>query len=68
MTFKTLLFSLFLYVCLVWALGARWYSGTELKQFGLLWTVIGLAAVLLIVLGSRVIGWWRLWRASVLAV
>ena len=57
MTIKTLFFSLFLYVCLVWVWDAYSHSGPEL---GLLWTGAGIIAVLAFILGSRLFGWWRL--------
>ena len=63
MTFKTLFFSLFLYVCLVWV-GAFYLRPNDVQQFGLLWTAIGLIAVLAFIVGARLFGWWRLSRAK----
>jgi type VI secretion system protein ImpL len=57
---KTILFGLFLYVCLVWVGVAYWASGT---QSGLLWTAMGLIAVLAFLILARIVGWWRLRRA-----
>ena len=36
MTIKTLLFALFLYICLVWVGAFYWYSGPDIEAFGLL--------------------------------
>ena len=66
MTFKTLFFSLFLYVCLVWV-GAFYLRPNDVQQFGLLWTAIGLIAVLAFIVGARLFGWWRLSRAKAAA-
>jgi len=63
-TIKTLLFSLFLYVCLVWVGAVYWQAGAE---FGLRWTAIGLIAVLAFIIAARLFGWWRLWRAKAAA-
>lgn len=63
MTIKTLLFSLFLYVALVWVWAAYSRSGTELEEFGLLWTAVGLVILLLGIIVTRLFGWWRLRRA-----
>ncbi len=63
MTFKSILFCLFLYICLVWVGATYFYSGTQVEHFGLLWTGAGLAVVLLLILFSRLFGWARLWRA-----
>jgi type VI secretion system protein ImpL len=60
---KTLLFTLFLYVSLVWLLALLWHPGPDLTPFGLRWTIVGLIAVLAFVIGARIFGWWRLWRA-----
>jgi len=38
---KTLLFVLFLYVCLVWVGAALLHSGPELLEFGFRWTALG---------------------------
>ncbi len=53
MTIKTLFFALFLYVCLVWVWALRTYSGEELKSFGYLWTAVGIAALLVMILAAR---------------
>ena len=67
MTIKTLLFSLFLYVALVWVWAAYSRSGTELEKFGLLWTAVGLVGLLLGIIGARLFGWWRLRSARATA-
>lgn len=36
-------------------------------EFGLFWTAAGLLLVLLFIIGSRLLGWWRLWRAKSVA-
>ncbi len=63
MTFKSILFCLFLYVCLVWVGAYYFYSGDRVQQIGLLWTGVGLLAVLVLMLASRLFGGWRMWRA-----
>jgi len=61
---KTLLFVLFLYVCLVWV-GAHYCTlAPSCLEFGFRWTALGLIAVLAFVIGARILGWWRLWRAK----
>jgi type VI secretion system protein ImpL len=62
MTIKSLLFLLFLYICLVWVGAAYLYSGPELTRTGLLWTGAGLLALISFIILSRLIGWWRIWR------
>lgn len=64
MTIKSLLFCLFLYVGLVWVAVAYWFTGADIRRYGLLGTAIGLAAVLVLVIGARVLSWWHLWRAK----
>ena len=64
MTIKVLLFCLFLYVCLVWVGAYYLYAGAEAQHFGLQWTALGLIAILAFIIGARVFGWWRLWRAK----
>ena len=61
---KSLLFGLFLYIALVWVGGAYLYTGSDIVQFGLKWTAIGLIVLLALVVGARIWGWWRLWRAK----
>ena len=61
---KSLIFALFLYVSLVWVGAVYLYSGPKIQEFGLLWTIIGLIALLAIIAGARLWGWWRLWRAK----
>jgi len=63
-TIKSLLFVLFLCVCLVWVGAAYFYSGPEFQRFGLLWTAVVLIAALALIAGARLFGWWRLWRAK----
>ena len=67
MTIKSLLFCLFLYVCLVWVGAAYLNTGPDIQHYGLLWTAIGLIAVLAFIIGARLFGWWRLWRAKAAA-
>ena len=64
MTIKSLLFCLFLYVCLVWVGSAYMNTGPDIQHYGLLFTAIGLIAVLAFIIGARLFGWWRLWRAK----
>jgi type VI protein secretion system component VasK len=61
---KSLLFGLFLYICLVWVAVAYWHSGVE---NGLYWTAIGLIALLGYLVLAQVAGWWRLRRARAAA-
>src|SRR5205814_9987228 len=61
---KSLIFALFLYVSLVWVGAVYLYSGPKIQEFGLLWTIIGLIALLAIIAGARLWGWWRHWRAT----
>ncbi|MGA8026475.1 MAG: type VI secretion system membrane subunit TssM [Bryobacteraceae bacterium] len=67
MTFKTLLFCLFLYVCLVWVGAFYFYSGQDTIRIGLLWTGGGIAAVLAFIILSRLWGWGRTLRARAAA-
>lgn len=67
MTFKSLLFCLFLYIALAWVGAAYLYQGPDIIHYGLLWTAIGLIAVLVFVIGARLFGFWRLWRAKAAA-
>jgi type VI secretion system protein ImpL len=61
MTIRRLLLILFLYILLVWILAAYLHSGDmkALTDLGLLWTAVGVAALLVGVLLERVISWWR---------
>src|SRR5262245_57892212 len=63
MTIKSLLFLLFLYICLVWVGAAYLHSGPALQEFGLRWTAVGLIALLAFIAGAQVLNWWRHWRA-----
>src|SRR3982750_4701572 len=63
MSFKTILFCLFLYVGLVWIGAAYVYSGPQVQQFGLFWTGVGLGSVLVVILLSRTVNWARIMRA-----
>jgi type VI secretion system protein ImpL len=63
-TIKTLLFLLFLYICLVWVGAAYLHSGPELLDFGLKWTLVGLAVLFAVVIASHLLKWWRQWRAQ----
>ena len=64
MTIKSLFFCLFLYVCLVWVGSAYLNTGQDIQHYGLLFTAIGLIAVLAFIIGARLFGWWRLSRAK----
>src|SRR2546426_12086130 len=63
MTIKSLLFLLFLYICLVWVGAAYLHPGPTFQEFGLPWTAIGLIAVFAYIVGAHLFGWWRRWRA-----
>ncbi len=63
MTIKTLLLFVFLYVCLVWV-GAAYFYPDNLREFGLRWTFIGIAAVLAWLLLARIWAWVRVARAK----
>ena len=67
MSIKSLLFFLFLYVCLGWVGAAYLYSGPQLRQAGLLWTGVGLLALLLFLLIARLVGWLRARKAAAVA-
>ena len=69
MTIKSLLFLLFLYICLVWVGAAYLHSDStaDLRDFGLRWTAVGLIAVLGFIVGAQIFGWWRRWRATAVA-
>ena len=60
MSFKAIVFSLFLYVCLVWVGAFYLRSGPEIQDFGLLWTAVGLAAVLAFIIFAKIFSWWRM--------
>src|ERR1035438_2880932 len=64
MSIKSLLFVLFLYVCLVWVAVAYFYSGAQLREAGLLWTGAGLLAVMLLMIGARLTVWLKARRAK----
>ena len=64
MSIKSLLFILFLYVCLAWVGSAYFYSGAEFRQAGLLWTGVGLLALLLLMTAARLLAWFRARRAA----
>ena len=64
MNIKTLLFTLFLYVALVWVWAAYRHSGTDFAEFGLFWTAVGIAVLLLGLVATRLFYWWKLRRAS----
>ena len=56
MTIKSLFFCLFLYVCLVWVGSAYLNTGADnIEHYGLLWTAIGLIAVLGFIIGARLV-------------
>jgi type VI secretion system protein ImpL len=63
-TIKSLLLILFLCICLVWVGALYLHPGPEFLQFGLLWTAVVLIAALVLIVGARLLGWWRLWRAK----
>jgi type VI secretion system protein ImpL len=62
-TIKSLLFLLFLYICLVWVGAAYLHPGTEFRDFGLKWTLIGLIAVFAFIVVNHLWNWSRKWRA-----
>src|SRR5215467_11185238 len=64
MTIKSLLFLLFLYICLVWVGAVYLQSGPAIQEFGLRWTAIGLIAVFVWIVGTHLFSWWRRWRAT----
>lgn len=64
MTFKGILFYLFLYVCLAWVGSAYLYSGPKITEIGLLWTGAGIVVVLSFLLLSRLWGLIRRARAA----
>ena len=64
MSIKSLLFVLFLYVCLVWVAVAHFYSGVQLREAGLLWTGAGLLAALLFMIGAPLTVWLKARRAK----
>jgi len=63
MSIKSLFFFLFLYVCLVWVGAALLKEGPEIRAFGLLWTAIGLIAVISWIIISWAWGWFRVAKA-----
>lgn len=67
MSIKSLLFVLFLCLCLVWVGAALLHPGPEFQRFGLLWTAYLLIASLSLIIGVRLFGWWRLWRSRAAA-
>ena len=64
MTIKSLLFLLFLYICLVWVGAGYLHPAAGVVNFGLKWTGIGLITLFVFIVGSHVLGWWRRWRAT----
>jgi type VI secretion system protein ImpL len=64
MTFKVLFVSLLLYIALAWVGAAYLYTGPDVVHHALLWTAIGLIAVLAFIIFSRLFGWWRLSQAK----
>ena len=67
MSIKSLLLLLFLYVCLVWVGAAILKEGPQIREFGLLWTAVGLIAVLAWVVIAWLWGWFRIARARAAA-
>ncbi len=63
MTIKSLLFCLFLYVCLVWV-GVAYLYPDRMQKLGLLWTAIGLIVVLALIVFGRLWGWVQTARAA----
>jgi type VI secretion system protein ImpL len=65
MSIKGLFFSLVLYISLIWVAAAKLHSAStqKMRDFGLLWTAVGLSAVLAFIIGSHALGWIRVWRA-----
>ena len=66
MTIRGTLFLLFLYILLVWVVVFFIYGQAGSEQVvhqGLLWTAIGVGALLAWLIFERILGWWRLRRA-----
>src|SRR4051794_32528111 len=62
MTIRGLIFLLFLYLLLAWLLVFYVYSGAgsgEIVQRGVLWSAIGVAALMLWLIVERVLNWGR---------
>lgn len=64
MTIKSVLFILFLCLCLIWVGAAYLHPGPEFLSFGLRWTAWLLIATLVLIIGGRLFGSWRQWRAK----
>jgi len=66
MTVKGLLFSLCVYLSLVWviALYQHMHSGRDLLEFGLWWTAVGLGLLFVLVIAWRLFAWYRLSQAK----
>jgi len=66
MTIRRLVFILFLYIFLVWTVAALLHGGDakQLIYFGLLWTAVGVGALLVIVVLERLVSWWWARRAE----
>jgi type VI secretion system protein ImpL len=58
---------LFLCICLVWVGAAYLETGPDIVRFGLFWTAVVLIAAITIIIGARIFGWVRLWRAKAAA-
>ena len=67
MSIKSLLFFLFLYICLVWVGAALLREGPQIRTFGLFWTAVGLIAVISWVIISWVWSWFRVAKARAAA-
>lgn len=60
---RSILLILLLYTALAWVVAAYRYSGQEIQEKGLLWTAIGIGAVLGFLLIERLILFWKGWKA-----
>lgn len=58
---RNLLLILLLYFLLVWIWSARSYTGGAIVDHGLLWSAIGVGAVLALVIGTWCFSWLRQW-------
>src|ERR1035438_3698721 len=67
MSIKSLLFVLFLYVCLVWVAVAYFYSGAQLREAGCWGAGAGLLAVLFVMIVARLMVWLKARKAKAAA-
>lgn len=60
---RSLLLFLLLYAALAWVWAAYKYAGEQIVEKGLLWTAIGIGAVIAALILERAWGWYRNWQA-----